>query len=144
MGLREIHWCQWDSLQLHHDDLLAGPGQDVTGVALRAAVLLIWTANSIFQWAAAPLAREQPAAGGLFGTQVCAVTLHRRGLSLDIGGGWNLGVPWNHNFSFSTRGAALITLILLGTTVAPISTAHRLRQWAASPLFKHSHVAAGG
>lgn len=47
MMLRQKHRCQWETLQLQHDDLLTGVGGDVTGVTLRAAVLLIWAAHSL-------------------------------------------------------------------------------------------------
>lgn len=76
----------------------------------------------------------------MFGTLVCTVALHRCGLSLDIGGGWNLSVPWNHNFSFDTRGAALVTLVLLGAAVAPISTAHRLGRSERTNVFTSSFL----
>lgn len=99
--LKQIHRCQWDSLQLQHDELLTGVRGDVTGVTLWAAVLLIWAAHSILQRAAAPLARRQPAAGGVFGTLNLPVAVHRPGISFDAGGGWKLGVPWDHHFPFN-------------------------------------------
>lgn len=68
--LQHIHRCQRDGLHLQHDEPLTRLGDDVAAEALRAAVLLIRAAHGILQWAAAPLAREEAAAGGAFRTLV--------------------------------------------------------------------------
>lgn len=51
IGLRlvlgQIDRRQRDGLHLQHDDLLAGVGGDVAGVALRAAVLHVWAAHTL-------------------------------------------------------------------------------------------------
>lgn len=52
--------------------------------------------------------------------------LNGDGTFLNADGGWNLGVPWDYNFSFDTRCGTLIALVLSGAAVFPISAAHRL------------------
>lgn len=80
----------------------------------------------ILNRAAAPLARGDLAAGGVFGTLIEIVALLGAELNLNAGGGWQLGVPWNHHFSFDARCLVLVALIVVGTAVAPISAAHCL------------------
>lgn len=106
----------------------------ITGIARGAAVLHVAAAHRILQRAAAPLAREELAAGVVLRTVTQVFTLHRAGVSLNAAGGWKLGVPWDHHIPFSARGLLLIAFVVGGTAVAPISTAHRLWQRATAPL----------
>lgn len=142
--VRQKNGSQRDHFHFQSDVPLAGVGGVVAGEVLRAAVHVICAANSIFQRAAAPLARGQLAAGGVFTTLTLAVALHGTEIRLITDVGWKLGVPRDLHFSLDARGRLFITLVVLRTAVAPISTTHRLRQWAAAPLLRGSHEAAGG
>lgn len=82
----------------------------------------------IWQRAAAPLSCEQPAAGHVFGTLMHSAALHKAGIRLNTVGGWDLCVPWDHHFSFDTRGVFLFALVVGGTAVLPVSTAYRLKR----------------
>lgn len=132
--LGQVDRRQRDGLQLQHDDLLTRLGADVAAVALRAAVLLVRAAHGTLQRAAAPHAREEPAAGGAFRAPVQPVALHGAGLGLNAGGGWKLGVPGDHEVSPDARGPALVALVVGGAAVVAVRAAHGLRQWATSPL----------
>lgn len=82
--------------------------------------------SHILQRAAAPLSREQPAAGSLFRTLVLGVARHHVGIGPDPGGGWDLSVPRDLRLVFNARAPALLAPVALGTAVGPAGTAHRL------------------
>lgn len=138
MMLRPVDGRQWDGLQLQHDELVTGPGADVAAVALRAAVLLIWAAHGVLQWAAAPLACRELTAGGVFRALIQRVALHTVRISLDAaagGGGCELGVPWDHQLFFDAGRPTLVASVVVRAAVLPIVAAYGLWQWAAAPLF---------
>lgn len=85
--------------------------------------------SHILQRAAAPLAREEPAAAGVFGTLVRPVAPRRAGFGLDAGGGGReLRVPRDHHFSLDAGRLLLVAFVMGGAAVGSVSTAHRLER----------------
>lgn len=82
-------------------------------------MLLIRATHRIGQWAAPPLASEEPAAGGVFRALVVVVASHVADIGLDAGDGWDFGVPGDLHLSSDARHLLLVTVVVFRAAVAP-------------------------
>lgn len=125
--------------------LLARPRLHVAGVALRAAVLLVRTADGFDQWAATPLSRGQFAAGRSRSAAAFIVALDvRHGHGAGLRQGAQFAEPGNDLRPLGAGGAMRLAGVSGGAAVVPIITTHRLGQRAAAPPVALVHEAAGG
>lgn len=122
--------------------LVTRPCPHVAGVSLRTAVLVVFTAHGLDQWAAAPLSCGQFAAGGSRSTAALVVTFHishRAGLTV----GTEFSEP---GYDMRAPGAGPLvwfTGVTVGAAVDSVTAADGRGQRAAAPLLGPVHEAAG-